>query len=200
MNRQANARSVTTFGFARKAGWLLAAALMPAVAGANCEAPEAVWINLEVVSPLAGFNEPTVWIDITRDGCLTTRYPSFDRRAGVYQRELGPAELAKLADRLSRSDVARYDSAAVRAQIAATETLRARAAGYASHFVVADGDLYRLRIDDAGLTTQIQAEAPRRFSAQFPDVAALKGLIEFVDALEAAATDPATRRVAEVTP
>jgi hypothetical protein len=89
---------------------------MPAVAGANCETPEAVWINLEVVSPLAGCNEPAVWIDITRDGCLTT------------------------------------------------------------------------------------AEAPRRFSAQFPDVAALKGLIEFVDALEAAAIDPATHRVAEVMP
>lgn len=200
MSRQTNDPSATTTWCRRVAALLLSTALMPAAAGANCETPGPVWINLEVLAPLAGFDEATVWIDITRDGCLTSRYPSFDRRAGVYQRELGPAELAKLEATVSHSDVARFDAAAVQAQIVAIETVRARAAGYASHFVVADGDIYRLRIVDAGRTVQVQTEAPRRYSAQFPDVVALKGLLELVDALEAAANDPATRRVAEVTP
>lgn len=200
MCRQAENRLARASWCRRVAGMLLLAGLAPAAAEADCETPDAVWISLEVTAPLAGSREAAVWTEITRDGCLTTRYPSFDRRAGLYQRELGPTELAKLADTVRRSAVARYDAVAVQAQIAETETLRARATARDMHFLVADGDIYRLRIEDAGLTTQIQVEAPRQFSAQFPDVAGLKGLLELVDALDAAAADPSRRRVAAVTP
>jgi len=179
------------------------ALLIATPVSADCAKSGASWITLELTSPLAAGSEAMEFIDISRDGCITTRYASYHVQAGVYQRELDASELQTLRATLERTRVRRFDAKAVRAQTLAIEQAKAKAAGVASrHFIVADGEILRLSIDEGSgqAKTVIRYEAPAAHAKAQRTIEALNLLVEFSDHIQRLGANPAKRKIAEATP
>jgi hypothetical protein len=169
---------------------------------ADCNQPGEPWITLDVTAPLAGNKESLEWVEITHGGCVTTRYASYDIRAGVYQRDVDATKLSATMTVLRQTRVEQFDSAKVNADIRAQDTVNARAAGFLDqHFVVADGDVVRIAIHaQDGTRTAIVFEAPKQMSTAYPAQTELADLVKFIEHIEQVGADPTKRKIAPVTP
>lgn len=182
-------------------------AIAASAAHANCTPQAASWITLEVIASEPAGDEPVEVIDIDHSGCATLRYASFDRRAGLYRRQLSLDERKALAGEIDRRSILRFDSAATRHAIAQRErrfragllATDAPAAG-AERFRVECGDTYRLRIDDTAGAVQIEWYAPKQIATRHREVTALTDLVAMIESLQTLAASEARIRIADVTP
>jgi len=181
---------------------LFAALLFAAAAHADCTPSSESWITLEVVAAEIAGTEAVQVIDIDRAGCASLRYASFDARAGVYRRQLSGPERTALAAELQQRGVLAFDSAAVQRAVEAGERqfrLGLKRGG-AERFAVADGDTYRLSIDDAAGAVQIEWYAPKQFAPRHRDVKALTDLVGLIESLQKIAATAGKTRIADATP
>src|SRR5438552_655281 len=81
---------------------------------AACPVQAPVWLTLDITASEPARDEAAEWIEIRRDGCVTSRYASFDTRRGVYQYQLNANETAALATQIAAAGMERFDTAAVR--------------------------------------------------------------------------------------
>lgn len=181
--------------------------LATSVARADCTPQAQSWITLEVIASEPAGDEAVEVIDIDRGGCATLRYASFDRRAGLYRRQLSADERKALADEIDRRAILHFDSAATRHAIAQRErsfragllATDALATG-AERFRVECGDTYRLVVDDAAGAVQIEWYAPKQFAPRHREVTALTDLVGMIESLQKLAGSEARTRIADVTP
>lgn len=184
-------------GFRMPLPALFAALLFAGAAHADCAPSAETWITLEVVAAEIAGTEPVEIVDIDRAGCAIVRYASFDTRAGLYRRQLSEAELAALAAELKRREILSFDTTAVQR---ALETRKRSTGTGGEYFVVADGDTYRLSIEDAAGAVRIQWVAPKQEAQRYSDVKALSHLVGLIETLQTLAANENKTRIAEVTP
>jgi hypothetical protein len=181
---------------------ILSALCAAGAARADCTPQADSWITLEVVAAEIAGDEAVELVDIDRNGCATIRYASFDRRAGLYRRQLQGDERAQIATLIEQGSVMRFDTKSVQAQIAAAED-RARSgllAGQPERSVVACGDTYRLSIETVTDTVHAEWYAPKQAIVRHPDVTALSGLVAVIESVQRAAAADGKDRIAEVQP
>lgn len=176
---------------------LFAALLFARAAHADCTPSSESWITLEVVAAEIAGTEPVEVVDIDRAGCTTVRYANFDTRAGLYRRQLSKAELAALATELKRREILSFDATAVHRAL----DMRKRSTGTGGeYFVVADGDTYRLSIEDTAGAVRIEWVAPKQEAQRHRDMKALSHLVGLIETLQTLAANENKTRIAEVTP
>lgn len=187
--------------------WLLC--LLPPAAA--CEGED--WIRMEVIAGEIAGHEVAQWVEIDRDGCVLSRFPSWDRRAGIYQRQLGEPERAELSALLDAHDLYRWDAEAERRSLEEADRAFAKASGtQLPLFSIQDGDLVHLRLSREGASQHIRWLAPhqehdfrRRIGERhaFAKSRGLDGLDRLVDTLQALrriADHPDKAKLAEVQP
>ncbi len=174
-----------------------AALLFSGAAHADCTPSTESWITLEVVAAEIADTEPVEVVDIDRAGCTIVRYASFDTRAGLYRRQLSKAEIAALAAELKRREILSFDATAVHR---ALESRKRSIGAGGEYFVVADGDTYRLNIEDAAGAVRIEWVAPKQEAQRYRDMKALIGLVGLIETVQKLAANDSKTRIAEVTP
>jgi hypothetical protein len=120
---------------------LLAMAGAPALA---CEKTEgAPVMRLQVFSPLV-MHQHGASTDVSVDaaGCVTTRFPAIDKRAGVHRYQLGDGEFAALKREVRSARLQAFDAAQLKR---ALEQPRAKSEGALEYFA-ADADIVQLTL------------------------------------------------------
>jgi len=183
---------------------LVAGTLACGAVFANCHSPQAPWVTLEVVAGEAATNDAAEFVEITQSGCVTTRYAAFDTRAGTYQYELTPAEIASLHSTIASAPQATLDAHALRARIvandAAANATRVARGEARTLWTVSDGDSYRIDIAEGPQHNLIAWYAPKQEAAHRRDVAELDTLVAFIEAVQHIGASERKAKVAEVTP
>jgi hypothetical protein len=166
---------------------------------AQC-APADPWITLEVMAGEIAADEPVEVVDVDRRGCATLRWAAFDTRAGLWRRQLSKPERAALDTAIVERKLLQFDATAVQKAVAARDgALRKSApAGVSQRHAVADGDTYRLSIDDPRGVARIEWYAPKQVAKRHADVAALQDLVALIAQLQALAAADGKTRLADV--
>jgi hypothetical protein len=174
--------------------------------------PEAVVVTFrEVLGEIGGVDRgPT--LTVYGDGRMVAHYPRYMKRAGDYERRLGPAELDALVASLAAKGVLDFDAPAVRGAaraslVASRERARAANAPIAL-FEVSDAattvievnvDRYRAGTPGARevrrLAKRVAWTALRTDAQRHPDVPALRDLAAAEQELRALREHPALTRV-----
>lgn len=174
--------------------------------------PDAVVVTFrEVLGEIGGVDRgPT--LTLYGDGRMVAHYPRYMKRAGDYERRLGPGEVDALVGSLAAKGVLDFDAPAVRGAARASLTAsreRARAANAPIElFEVSDAattvievnvDRYRAGTPGArevrGLAKRVAWTALRTDAQRHPDVPALRDLAAAEQELRALREHPAFTRV-----
>lgn len=187
--------------------WLLC--LLPPAAA--CEGED--WIRMEVIAGEIAGNEVAHWVEIDRDGCVLSRFPSWDLRAGIYQRQLSATERAELEALIEARDLYRWDADAEREALKRADQAYAKVAGEPLLlFSIQDGDLVHLRLAQKDEVRHIRWLAPdqehdfrrgnadRHAFAKGRGLDGLSGLVDTLVAIRRIADHADKSKIAEVQP
>ena len=187
--------------------WLLCL-LPPAFA---CEGED--WIRMEVIAGEIAGHEVAQWVEVDRDGCVLSRFPSWDLRAGIYQRQLTESERVQLASLIDGHNLYRWDADAEREALREADRAYAKVSGEGPLlFSIQDGDLVHLRLAQAGAVQHIRWLAPdqeqdfrqrvtgRHAFAKSRGLNGLDGLVQTLQTLRRLADHPDKSKLAEVQP
>lgn len=187
---------------------LVACAVLFALPGAASACDGAPWIRLEVTAGEMAGNQAAEWVEIDRTGCVLSGYPSWDTRAGVYERTMSAAEIAGLAATLESQRIMAFDEKSVRDAI---ESSASKASGgQRMLFTISDADQYRLMLDQGGSWKTITWPSPRLELEHRRDIAVRAGvaleleglqrLVTVLDAVRQHGDHPDKTRIAEEAP
>jgi len=180
---------------------LLAACLAPAAQAAPCGGDAPPWVTMEVEAARLQTSEPLEFVEVDREGCVTTRYGSMDVRAGTYRRKMSADEHSGLAQLIARTGVDRLDASGLRKRLDAADAVRVKSnSGGIAGFVIADGDIVRISIDTGTRKNVLLWTAPVEEATLRPDVAELQSLVEFLQAVKHAGADASKEKLAEERP
>lgn len=189
---------------------LVACAVLFALPGAAAACDGAPWIRLEVTAGEMAGNQAAEWVEIDRTGCVLSGYPSWDTRAGVYERTMSAAEVAGLATTLESQRIMAFDEKSVRDAIESSASKTGGGPSTRMLFTISDADQYRLMLDQGGSWKTITWQSPKLELEHRRDIAAragvaldLAGLQRLVTVLEAVrqhGDHPEKARVAGETP
>lgn len=187
---------------------LAVAAFVPSPSVSACEGD--AWIRLEVTAGEAAGHQAAEWVEIDRSGCVLSGYPSWDKRAGIYQRTMPPEEIAGLVATLESQRIMTFDEKSVRDTIEASSPKATDGPFARMLFTTSDADQYRLMLDQGGSWKTITWPSPQLELEHRRDIATragisldLEGLQRLVTVLEAIrqrADHPDKSRIAEATP
>src|SRR5689334_2307081 len=134
----------------------------PHAYAADCSSGAAAWISLEIEPERVANGEAAEFVEIDQAGCVTSRYASFDKRAGLYRYQLEPGAKGELQSLLARTQLHRLDAPGLRKRLQAQdEAMRAKVEkGQATLQIVSDGDHYRIALDNDGQHNVFEWYAP----------------------------------------
>ena len=168
------------------------------------------WIRLEVTAGEMAGNEAAEWVEIDRDGCVLSGYPSWDTRAGVYQRTMPGSELAGLTQTLASQRIMAFDEKSARAAIEASASKASGDSIGSTVYTISGADRYRLMIDDGSGWKTITWRSPMLELEHRRDIAKRSGhdldlddlqrLVTVIEAVRRQGDHPGKMRVAETTP
>lgn len=165
------------------AGVLLALlGLAAGPARADCDGPP--WLRLEIDGAEVGAGEPLETIAIDADGCVSSQFPPFDRRAGSHRYQLSAANHRALTRFMATSGIYGFDVATARAQLDAQDK---RGGGRVFH--ISDAEITRLVVHEGGIERVIQWASPQLEYEVRGRPAALHPLASVIERLHGVVTE-----------
>jgi hypothetical protein len=131
-------------GFALGMLALLAAAHSGVAAACGKSVAEPI-VTMELIAPLMAHMGPALRLRLGDDGCLVVERPAYYAQPGFHAFRLEAPELRTLKAELAQASPERLDVAALRQSVTALGAANAEG----PQFVVADGNMLRVRIREA---------------------------------------------------
>lgn len=151
-------------------------------AHADCDGPP--WLRLEIVGAEVGAGEPLETIAIDADGCVSSQFPPFDRRAGSHRHQLSVANHRALTRFMASSGIHGFDAATARAQLGAQDTR-----GGERVFHISDAEITRLVVYEGGIERVIEWASPQLEYEMRGRPAVLHPLASVIERLQGVVTE-----------